>query len=164
MFVSQMLVNLLDKSLLMSMFKMDMEKMQQYWDIYDQLLEKNLPRLHAHLTEMGISPNQYRNHTSNPHYNPISRVRSLTDPSRRVTERFCVTSASHISLTDSFVFSVMDWFFTVFSRTVPLELSSMLWDHFLSEQPRSLHQSSIFCSICTIFYSTYHPLTHRDNT
>ena len=28
---------------------------------------------------------------------------------------------------------LMDWFFTVFSRTVPLELSSMLWDHFLME-------------------------------
>jgi hypothetical protein len=37
---------------------------------------------------------------------------------------------------------LMDWFFTVFSRTVPLELSSMLWDHFLSEhrthQPQSI--------------------------
>ena len=46
----EMLVNLLDKSLLMSMFKMDHERMQQYWEIYDGLLEKNLPRLHAHLT------------------------------------------------------------------------------------------------------------------
>ena len=54
-----LLVNLLDKSLLMHMFKMDHERMQLYWDVYDQLLAKSLPRLHAHLDKMGISPNQY---------------------------------------------------------------------------------------------------------
>eukprot|EP01046_Picozoa_sp_COSAG06_P021272 COSAG06_NODE_1591_length_8997_cov_166.390874_10_plen_61_part_00 len=33
--------------------------MQQYWEVYDQLLASSLPKLHAHLTEIGISPNQY---------------------------------------------------------------------------------------------------------
>ena len=52
-------MNLLDKSLLKSMFAMDHERMQQYWEVYDNLLAKRLPKLHAHLTELGISPNQY---------------------------------------------------------------------------------------------------------
>ena len=37
----------------------------------------------------------------------------------------------------------MDWFFTVFSRTVPLELSSMLWDHFLMEGDSFLFRAAL---------------------
>ena len=90
-------MNLLDKSLLKSIFAMDHDRMQQYWEVYDALLAKRLPKLHAHLTELGISPNQY----------------------------------------------LMDWFFTVFSRTVPLELSSMLWDHFLMEGDSFLFRAAL---------------------
>jgi hypothetical protein len=76
--------NLLDKSLLFTMFQMDFGKLDAYWSLYEELLKRNLPKLWQHFTDMGVTPHQY----------------------------------------------LMDWFFTVFSRTVPLELSSMLWDHF----------------------------------
>jgi len=76
----QLLVNLLDKSMLMCMFEMDHVRMQNYWNYYDDLMKRNLPQLKARFDDLGIGPFQY----------------------------------------------LMDWFFTLFSRTVPLELSSML--------------------------------------
>jgi len=45
-------VNLLDKSLLKSMFAMDHERMQQYWEVYDALLAKRLPKLGGDLEKV----------------------------------------------------------------------------------------------------------------
>ena len=47
-------MNLLDKSLLKSMFAMDHERMQQYWEVYDALLAKRLPKAATVLTDLGL--------------------------------------------------------------------------------------------------------------
>ncbi|CAG9829174.1 unnamed protein product [Diabrotica balteata] len=51
--------NLLNQPLHLSAFTLNQSRMQTYYNAYDQIFSYNLPKLHAHFTNSGLTPDLY---------------------------------------------------------------------------------------------------------
>ena len=74
--------NLLNRPLLHAFFRLDHEKMAEYYSAFDSLLKSHLPKLHSHFQMLNLSPDLY----------------------------------------------LQEWIYTLYSRSLPLDLASRVWD------------------------------------
>jgi hypothetical protein len=90
------LANLLNRSVQMAFYKMDVE-LSQFISLFETLFKRSLPSLHAHFETIGLTSEMY----------------------------------------------LLDWFLTIFSKSLPLDLATHLWDIYIFEGPCFLFRASI---------------------
>eukprot|EP01113_Clastostelium_recurvatum_P041754 TRINITY_DN6686_c0_g1_i2.p1 TRINITY_DN6686_c0_g1~~TRINITY_DN6686_c0_g1_i2.p1 ORF type:complete len:297 (+),score=73.68 TRINITY_DN6686_c0_g1_i2:541-1431(+) len=91
------LSNLLNNPCYMGFFQMNMIEINKYMRVMDLLIKDNLPKLHRHLTSLGVEPNIY----------------------------------------------MIDWVLTIFSKALPLDTATRIWDSVFLEGELFIFQTAL---------------------
>ena len=158
------LANLLNRSSYLAFFRVDHTLMRPYFDSFNIFLHESMPKLSAHFEQMEFSPEYYLiewlvcwsslvmtilkvlMHTAHSltHMHTYTCVRTCTHTHTHT--HHLTHSYAHIHThphTHTHTHMHMDRIFTIYTRTLPLDIACRVWDMFCRDGDSFLFRTAL---------------------